>query len=72
MTLHIASLLLLIVVALVLFALERLPADVIAIGVLLALVLVGLLPPERAFASFGSDAVVLIFGLLVIPTACWP
>jgi di/tricarboxylate transporter len=66
MTLHIASLLLLIVVALVLFALERLPADVIAIGVLLALVLVGLLPPERAFASFGSDAVVLIFGLLVL------
>ena len=66
MTLQIAALLLLIVVALVLFALERLPADVIALGVLLALVLSGLLPAERAFASFANDAVILIFGLLVL------
>jgi di/tricarboxylate transporter len=54
MTLHIAALLLLIVVALALFALERLPADVIALGILLALVLSGLLPADRAFASFAA------------------
>ena len=66
MTVQIASLLVLIVVALVLFALERLPTDVIALGMLLALVLCGLLPAEQAFASFANDAVVLIFGLLVL------
>lgn len=69
MTVQIAALLILIVVALALMALERLPTDVIALGMVLALVLGGLLPPERAFASFGSDAVIMIFGLLVLTAA---
>ncbi len=55
--------------ALVLFSWERFPADVVALGVLIALVLAGLLPADRAFASFGSDAVVMIFGLLVLTAA---
>ena len=69
MTLQIAGLLVLIVVALALMALERFPADVTALGVLLALILGGLLPPQRAFATFGNDAVVMIFGLLVLTAA---
>ncbi|MFP4345446.1 MAG: SLC13 family permease [Anaerolineales bacterium] len=69
MTLSIVLMLLVIVVAMVLFSLERLPADVTAIGVLLILVLAGLLPPEEAFAGFGSDAVIMIFGLLVLTSA---
>jgi len=54
---------------LVLFSLERLPADVIALGILLTLVLTGLLPPEQPFAGFGSDTVMMIFGLLVLTAA---
>lgn len=66
MTVQIAALLALIVVALALMALERFPTDVTALGILLALVFGGLLPPERAFASMASDAVIMIFGLLVL------
>jgi di/tricarboxylate transporter len=69
MTVQIAALLVLIVVALVLMALERFPADVTALGILLALILGGMLPPHRAFASFGNDAVIMIFCLLVLTAA---
>lgn len=69
MTPQIALLLFIVAVAVVLFSLERLPADVIGIGILLTLILTGLLPPEQAFAGFGSDTVVMIFGLLVLTAA---
>jgi len=69
MTIQIGLLLFIIGVALVLFSLERLPADVLALGILLTLILTGLLPSERAFAGFGSDAVVMIFGLLTLTAA---
>ena len=66
MTLQIGLLLGIILVAVVLFSLERFRADVIALGILLALSLTGLLPPSQTFAGFGSDTVVMIFGLLVL------
>jgi len=69
MTGQIALLLIVIGVALVLFSLERLPADVIALGILLVLILTGLLPLREAFAGFGSDAVIMIFGLFVLTAA---
>jgi di/tricarboxylate transporter len=69
MTTQIALLLFIVAAAVVLFSLEHLPADVIGLGILLTLVLTGLLPPEQAFAGFGSDTVVLIFGLLVLTAA---
>ena len=69
MTAQIALLLFIVAAAVVLFSLEHLPADVIGLGILLTLVLTGLLPPEQAFAGFGSDTVVLIFGLLVLTAA---
>ncbi len=65
MTVEIGLLLLIIVIALVLFALERLPVDVIALGVMIALILTGMLTPDQAFSGFGSGTVLLIFGLLV-------
>lgn len=65
MTIDIGLLLLIIVIALVLFALERVPVDVIALGVMVALILTGMLTPEEAFSGFGSGTVLLIFGLLV-------
>ena len=55
--------------AVVLFSLERFPADVTALGILLFLVLTGLLPSREAFAGFGSDVVVMMLGLLILMEA---
>ncbi len=66
MTPQIALLLGVIALAMVLFSRERLPADVVAMGIVLLLILSGLLSPERAFAGFGSDTVMMIGGLLVL------
>ena len=52
-----------------LFSFERIPADVVALGVLMALTLTGLLPADQAFAGFGSDTVIMIFGLLILTAA---
>src|SRR5687767_4250221 len=56
-------------VALVLFARERIPSEVTALGIVLALVFTGLLPADRAFAGFGSDTVMTILGLLILTSA---
>jgi di/tricarboxylate transporter len=64
-----ALLLALIGVALVFFAFEWIPADVVALGLLLTLVLTGLIPAQKAFAGFGSDSVVMILGLLILTAA---
>ena len=69
MTFPIALLLTLTVVAMVLFAVEIVSADVIALALLLTLVLTGLLPADRAFAGFGSDTVIVIMGLLILTAA---
>lgn len=69
MTLEIALLLGIIVLALILFSMERVPADIVAIGLLVLLVVTGLLPAEKAFAGFGSDAVIVIFCLLLLTAA---
>jgi di/tricarboxylate transporter len=68
-TLEIGLLLGIVVSAGVLFALEVVSADVVALGVLLALVVTGLVTPEQAFLGFGSDAVLMLFGLLVMTAA---
>ena len=69
MTFPIALLLALTVAALVLFALEVVSADVIALGLMLTLTLTGLLPADQAFAGFGSDTVIVILGLLILTAA---
>ena len=66
MTPEIATCLLIVAAAIVCFAWDRIPADVIALGVMLALVLTGLLKPAEAFAGFGSDTVMMILGLLIM------
>jgi di/tricarboxylate transporter len=68
-TLPILLLLIILAVALVLFAFEWLPPDVTALGVLVALVVLRLVPLERAFAGFGSDTVMLLLGLLIMTAA---
>jgi di/tricarboxylate transporter len=70
MTLEIALLILIILLAVVFFCLEWVAADVIALAVLLSLILIpGLLPADQAFAGFGSDTVILILGLLIMTAA---
>lgn len=69
MTWEVAVLLGLLVAALALFAWERIAADVTALGLLVALVATGLLPLNRAFDGFASDAVIAILGLLILTSA---
>jgi di/tricarboxylate transporter len=69
MTISILLLLILLVIALVLFSFEWVSPDVTAIGVLIAMILFGLLPIEKAFSGFGSDTVILLLGLLIMTAA---
>jgi di/tricarboxylate transporter len=66
MTPEIAACLAILAVAIAAFAWDRLPADVIALGVMLAVIAAGLLPTDKAFAGFSSDTVMMILGLLVM------
>ncbi len=52
-----------------LLAWEKVSADVIALSMMLALVLTGLLPVDKAFAGFSNDAVIVILGLLLLTNA---
>lgn len=69
MTFQIALLLIILVASVVFFSFEWFSADVVALATLLLLVLTGLLPADRAFAGFGSDAVMMILGLLIMTAA---
>ena len=69
MTLSIGLVLLIVVLAVVAFAIEIVSADVVGLGVLLALVATGILTPAQGMSGFGSDAVLMIFGLLVMTAA---
>ena len=69
MTLPILLLLIILAIALVLFWFEWIPPDVTALGVLLALIVLGLIPLDRAFSGFGSDTVMLLLGLLIMTAA---
>lgn len=69
MTPQIATLLIILVIALLLFSLEWLAVDVVALGVLLALAVTGLVSPAQTFAGFGSDTALMILGLFVLTAA---
>lgn len=66
LTVEIVIFLVLFVIALILFALEWFSADITALGLMLALILLGLLEPDAAFAGFGSSTVLMILGLLIL------
>ncbi|HSL30510.1 MAG TPA: SLC13 family permease [Anaerolineales bacterium] len=69
MTLSILLLLIILVIALLFFSFEWVPPDVTALGVLLALIMLGLVPLDQAFSGFGSDTVMLLLGLLIMTAA---
>jgi di/tricarboxylate transporter len=68
-TIQIALLLGVLIAAIILFSIEKIPAEVTALGLLLFLVLTNLLPAEQAFAGFSSDVVIMMFGLLILMAA---
>ncbi len=66
MTPDIAIVLALLVIALVLFSTERIPIEVVAILLVMALVLSRTLTTSEAFAGFGNDIVITIAGLFIL------
>lgn len=66
MTFEIGFVLALIVVAIVLFATEKLRVDVIAILVLLTLALSGVVTAEQAFSGFASPAVITVWAVYIV------
>jgi di/tricarboxylate transporter len=69
MTSEIITLLAILGIAMVSFWREIVPAEVVALGVLLALALTGLVPRDEVFSGFGSDTVIMILGLLILTAA---
>jgi di/tricarboxylate transporter len=63
---QIAIVLNLLVVAIILFATEKLSVDVITLLLLSALVLTGVLTPAEAFAGFSSDIIIILGSIFVI------
>ena len=66
MTTPIAIVLVLLIVALVLFSLERIPIEIVSILLVIALVLTNTLTAAEAFAGFGNDIVITIAGLFIL------
>src|ERR671929_125125 len=66
MTQPVATVLVLLLVALVLFATEKIPIDIVTILLVIGLVLTGTLDVSEAFAGFGNDIVITIAGLFVL------
>jgi di/tricarboxylate transporter len=66
MTTQIAIVLGLLFVALVLFAIERIPIEVVSIVLVMALVITQTLTVTEAFAGFGNDIVITIAGLFIL------
>lgn len=64
MTLSSGIVLAVVAVAIVLFALERIPLEVSALTVVALLAVTGVLTPEQAFAGFANETVIFIFTLL--------
>jgi di/tricarboxylate transporter len=69
MTLSIALVLGLLIVAIVLFATEKVSVDIVTIGLLIALVLSGILSPAEAFEGFSSEIIIILASIFVISGA---
>lgn len=66
---EIALVLGLLVVAIILFATEKISVDVITIGLLVVLSLSGILTPSEAFEGFSSDFIIILASIFVISGA---
>ncbi len=66
MTLPIITVLVLLLVALVLFGTERIPVDIVAIILVIALIVTRTVTPTDAFSGFSNDVVIIIAGLFIL------
>jgi len=66
MTAPIATVLVLLVVAVALFATEKIPIDIVTLLLVIGMVLTGTLTAAEAFAGFGNDIVITIAGLFIL------
>lgn len=66
MTPAIATVLVLLVLAVVLFSTERIPIDIVAIVIVVVLIVTKTLTVDDAFAGFGNNIVITIAGLFII------
>lgn len=62
----IAFVLILLAAAMICFARETLPVDIVTMLVLLALMFTGILTPSEAFAGFGSEIIIILGSVFVI------
>ena len=69
MTLSIAFVLALLVIAIALFATERISVDIITFLLLIALVVSGVLVPQEAFEGFSNDIIIILGAIFVISGA---
>lgn len=69
MTLEIAIVLGLLIVAMALFATEWLSVDVIALGIVATLIATGILTPKQAFGGFGDEIIIILAAIMVLAGA---
>ena len=66
MTLDIAVVLGILVLAMVLFVTERVRVDVVAIMVMVSLAITGILTPEQAISGFSNPAVITVWAVFIL------
>ncbi len=66
---EIAIVLSLLVVAVILFSLEKISVDIVTCMLLVVLVLTGILTTQEAFAGFSSDFILILASIFVITSA---
>jgi di/tricarboxylate transporter len=69
MTLEIAIVLVVLIGAVVMFATERFPVDVVAIIAMSVLVLAGIITPEQGVSGFSNSATVTVASMFILSTA---
>lgn len=69
MTFSIGLVLGLLVVALILFSLEKLSVDMLTLMLLVVLALSGILTPQEVFSGFGQEIIIILAGIFVISGA---
>lgn len=69
MTMQIGVVLSLLLIAVVLFAMEKLSVDIITMILLITLIMVGILTPNEAFAGFSQDIIIILGSIFIISGA---
>jgi di/tricarboxylate transporter len=69
MTFGIAAVLVITVLTIIMFALDRWPMDLVALGIVAAIIVTGVLPPARAVAGFSNPATVTVTAMFVLSAA---